>query len=141
MEHRWGTRHSLELGVRLDAGLPLPAFGWLRNASSSGAYVETNFSPPPWSRIWIELESNTLGGDDFCRIPAYVVRTDGAGVGLEWCNFAPRAILALAEPDRRARAARRVPEPRSEAPMQAPRWAAHSQSRAAPEPPSASANH
>jgi len=51
------------------------------------------------SQVWVEL--NWDRRNDSNRIAAYVVRTDQGGVGLEWCDFAPRAILALIERSRR----------------------------------------
>jgi hypothetical protein len=99
MEHRWGVRHCLDLSVRLDGRPQLLTFARLKDASSSGAYVETRTAPPMLSQVWIELDWDRR--DDSKRIAAYVVRTDQDGVGLEWCDFAPRAILALIERSRR----------------------------------------
>jgi hypothetical protein len=97
LEHRWGTRRPLDLAVRLDWRPHLLALGRLRNASASGAYVETCAAPPLMSRIHIELEWGHLRRDEPHRIPAYVVRADSAGIGLEWCAFAPIAILTMIE--------------------------------------------
>ena len=97
VEHRWGTRHVLDVLIRLDARPHLLAFARLRNASSSGAYVEVAAAPPLMTRIHIELDWESLRRDEPHRIAAYVVRDDGAGIGLEWCEFAPRPILALME--------------------------------------------
>ena len=99
MEHRWGVRHLLDVSVRLDCRPQLLTFARLRNASSSGAYVETRTALPMLGRVWIELDWEHR--DDSKRIAAYVVRTGQNGVGLEWCDFAPRAILALIERSRR----------------------------------------
>lgn len=119
MEHRWGLRHSLNLSVRLDGRPQLLTFARLKNASSSGAYIETRTAPPLLSRVWVELDWDRR--DESRRIAAYVVRTERNGVGLEWCDFAPRAILALIERlprsvarDRRSdapTAIRRLPSP------------------------------
>lgn len=95
MEHRWGIRHPLELSVRLE-GLPnLLTFARLRNVSSSGAYIETRAAPALDSRIWVELGLRSGSGEGRRRILAYVVRRDERGIGLEWSEFAPRAVLAL----------------------------------------------
>lgn len=99
MEHRWGVRHSLDLSVRLDGRPQQLTFARLKNVSCSGAYVETRTPLPTLSRVWIELDWDRR--DDSRRIAAYIVRTDQRGVGLEWCDFAPRAILALIERSRR----------------------------------------
>lgn len=97
MEHRWGVRHSLELPVRLDARPHRLAFGRLLNASSSGAYIETDAAPPLFSRVCVELEWGVFRRSEFRRVAAYVVRHDGCGIGLEWQDFAPAAILELIE--------------------------------------------
>ncbi|HEX5460932.1 MAG TPA: PilZ domain-containing protein [Steroidobacteraceae bacterium] len=99
MEHRWGVRHPLDVSVRLDGRPHLPTFARLKNASSSGAYLETRTAPPMLSQVWVELGWDRR--DDSKRIAAYVVRTDQDGIGLEWCDFAPRAIVALIERSRR----------------------------------------
>lgn len=96
MEHRWGSRHSLEIPVRLE-GLPISlAPAKLRNVSSSGAYLETKAAPALDSRVMMELECRLTGAPDSrCRVQAYVVRRDERGVGVEWCEFAPRHVLEL----------------------------------------------
>lgn len=103
MEHRWGTRHSIGLPVRLDARPRVLAFARLLNASSSGAYVETRAAPPLMACVHVELDWGSFHRDEPHRIPAYVVRTDSAGIGLEWCDFAPMAILELIEGQRLVR--------------------------------------
>jgi len=99
MEHRCGVRHLLDISVRLDGRPQLLTFARLKNASASGAYVETRVALPMLSRMWIELDWDRR--DDSKRIAACVVRTEQDGVGLEWCDFAPRAVLALIERARR----------------------------------------
>jgi len=99
MEHRWGVRHLLDVSVRLDGRPQVLTFARLKEASSSGAYIETRTAPPMLSRVWVELDWDRRDASN--RIAAYVVRTDQGGVGLEWCDFAPRAILALIERSRR----------------------------------------
>jgi hypothetical protein len=96
MEHRWGTRHPLETSVRLDARPHRLTPACLRNASSSGAYLETDAAPPLWTRICVELERGIFA-DDARRIDAFVIRRDERGIGIEWCEFGPPAILELIE--------------------------------------------
>jgi hypothetical protein len=55
MEHRWGVRHLLDVSVRLDGRPQVLTFVRLKDASSSGAYIETRAAPPMLSRIWVEL--------------------------------------------------------------------------------------
>lgn len=101
MEHRWGTRHPLDVSVRLAARPHLLAFARLRNASSSGAYLVTRAALPLMTRIHVELGWGEFRRGEPHRIPAYVVRADGVGVGLEWCDFAPMPILELVEREQR----------------------------------------
>ncbi len=96
MEHRWGVRHSLDVFVRLEGPPDSVMFARLRNVSSSGAYVETQAAPALDSRVLLELGRRPAGArDGRCRVPAYVVRRDERGIGVEWCEFAPQPILAL----------------------------------------------
>ncbi len=97
MEHRWGVRHSIELPVRLDARPNRLTFGRLLNASSSGAYIETDAAPPLFSRVCVELEWGVFHRTESRRLAAYVVRHEEGGIGLEWQEFAPAAILELIE--------------------------------------------
>ena len=97
MEHRWGKRHAIDLPVRLDARPHVLALARLSDASSSGAYLKTRAAPPPMTRVHVELKLGSFRREEPYRIPAYVVRADDTGVGLEWCEFAPAPILALIE--------------------------------------------
>ncbi|MGH8290446.1 MAG: PilZ domain-containing protein [Steroidobacteraceae bacterium] len=101
MEHRWGIRQFLDASVRFDGRPQLLTFARLKNASASGAYVETQAGLAMLSRVWVEIDWHLHCLNDSNRVAAYVVRKDEQGVGLEWCNFAPRAILALIERPRR----------------------------------------
>lgn len=135
MEHRWGTRHLLDLSVRLDGAPQILAFARLRDASSSGAYVETDATLALGARVWVELAWKAGRCDDRQRICAYVVRRDAGGAGLEWYEFAPRPILALIETTRRTqisdrreeRVARKIiaPPPAAASPLRSstrPHW-------------------
>lgn len=92
MEHRWGIRHLLDVSVRLEG---LPSFARLRNASSSGAYLETRAAPALDSRVLLELRCGLGRDGGRCRVAAYIVRRDERGIGVEWCEFAPQPVLAL----------------------------------------------
>lgn len=111
MEHRWGTRRTLSVGVKLYTRQSAPQFGRLLNASASGAYVATSDTPPIMSRVRIALGWDGLQRGGRHRIAAYVVRIDKRGIGIEWRDFAPPPVVALMQtldlP--RARTRRRVP--------------------------------
>jgi hypothetical protein len=88
MEHRWGRRASLWTAVQLRSEHE-GASGRVRDASASGAFVETRLRATPGSRIDIEFRG--------AWIAASVVRTDEDGIGLEWYEFAPAAIVETLE--------------------------------------------
>jgi hypothetical protein len=95
MEHRWGERVLLDHPARLDGRPNLIALGRLRNASLSGGYVETGAIVPLGIRLHLALEWIYWDRAEDYRVPAYVVRSDEKGLGLEWCDFAPRCIALL----------------------------------------------
>lgn len=102
MEHRWGERVPVRQTVQLACGASPPVAGVLENVSSSGAFVHTQGRGPPRGPVDVILQQGGLGGSRFVRLPAYVVREAENGVGIEWCEFAPRAIRELISRDRRA---------------------------------------
>jgi hypothetical protein len=101
MEHRWGERFALHLTVELSCTSLPPVAGSLENVSASGAFVRTVGRGPPRGPVEVMLVS--VGGRTHSvRLPAYVVRETETGVGIEWCEFAPRAVRELMIRDRRA---------------------------------------
>jgi hypothetical protein len=95
VEHRWGERTPLDVAVRINGGTSTVVRGRLQNVSLSGAFVRTSIRLPVWSQVQVELDLTRLRRSDRFRVPAYVVRATGEGVGLEWTDFAPRAVRAL----------------------------------------------
>ena len=55
MEHRWGTRVELHVPAELRTADGRSAEGFVRNASVSGAFVETGTKVPLLSRISVNL--------------------------------------------------------------------------------------
>jgi hypothetical protein len=83
MEHRWGTRVSLDIPMR-----------WARINSfvvSIGRLVNLHLR----SRIQLLLEWPLRPKHPILPITAYVARKSSAGVGLEWCDYAPYAVMQL----------------------------------------------
>lgn len=114
MEHRWGERVSVRTTVELCCGSLPPVCGYLQNLSSSGAFVRTDGPRPPRGPVSVILREDDSGRR--ARIAAYVVRETESGVGIEWCEFAPRPVRDLLIRDRsvedtRARARGRAPRP------------------------------
>ena len=95
MEHRWGKRSALDVGVRLRLGSGVVDMGRLVNASLSGAFVRTGYCLPAFTRVVVELDSGAARQSAPQRIPAYVVRVATDGLGLEWSEFAPPPLKEL----------------------------------------------
>jgi hypothetical protein len=119
MEHRWGERFAVRMTVKLSGGSSPPVTGSLENVSASGAFVRTEGRGPPRGPVAVILRQEICDRMRPVRLVAYVVRETESGVGIEWCEFAPRAIRELmirgSDADtgqsrrRPARAARRPP--------------------------------
>lgn len=97
MEHRWGERFPLNVTVRLNAGSTVVLGLRMSNVSVSGGLVDTDVLIPVFSHVVVEFELTGHSGPLKQRVPAYVVRHGRDGVGLEWQEFAPRAIVGLLE--------------------------------------------
>jgi hypothetical protein len=99
MEHRWGRRARVDMGITLHPGFGAVARGRLTNVSLSGALVRTEMRLPTFTRVVVELpsqDSNPESGDGAAAmLGAYVVRDAPDGFGLEWTEFSPPAIAAL----------------------------------------------
>jgi len=85
------VRHTVELA---SGSAPLVA-GSLENVSSSGAFVRTEGRGPPRGPVEVILPEEDSGRRRPQRVPAYVVRETANGVGIEWCEFAPRVVREL----------------------------------------------
>lgn len=109
MEHRWGERVSVRLTVELSCGASAPVAGLLENVSSSGAFVRTPGCRLRRGAVEVTLVRGGTDSKSVVRLPAYIVREGDAGVGIEWCEFAPRAVRELIARNRRAGARARLP--------------------------------
>lgn len=102
MEHRWGERVAVRMTVELSSGSSPPVAGDLENVSSSGAFVRTEGRGPPRGPVEVVLRQDTSGRGRSVRLAAHVVRESESGVGIEWSEFAPRAVRELMIRNRRA---------------------------------------
>jgi hypothetical protein len=106
MEHRWGKRVNVDLAIRI-AGRPYNVRqARLVNLNASGAYIRVCTDLRLLSRVQIALTLPQRLAQPTPVICAYIVRRDKDGVGLEWCEYGPRAVLELlrhAAPHRPAR--------------------------------------
>ena len=92
MEHRWGQRVSVNRRIRLACRPYAIGSGWLRDVSTSGAYLETKLRLPLLAQVAVELEPLA---DGVQHLTACVVRSDDKGLGIEWAELAPASIVAL----------------------------------------------
>jgi hypothetical protein len=97
MEHRWGTRLSTRIPVRLrclqspDSGCR--CLGCLENVSVSGALIRTELGISPSTHVAIETLTPTPGlpGGE---LRASVVRGGAGEMAVEWLDLASTGILA-----------------------------------------------
>jgi hypothetical protein len=98
MEHRWGTRLSTTIPVRLrclqspDTGCR--CLGCLENVSASGALIRTESGIRPSAHIAVEMLTPALGLKAR-ELPACIVRGGSRGVAVEWMDLASTGVLAV----------------------------------------------
>jgi hypothetical protein len=96
MEHRWGERFAVDLAVRV-AGRPYHVrMGRLADLSVSGAYVNMSAADLRLlSRVQIAIALPPRLAHPTSMVAAYVARLSSDGVGVEWCEHAPKPVLEL----------------------------------------------
>jgi hypothetical protein len=108
MEHRWGERFSVDLGVRIAARPFAVRTGRLVNLSLSGGAVEIAFELRALSRVRLAIVMPHRFTHATPVISAFVARRYPGWVGLEWCEFAPRPVVELLRSPEFARYERRL---------------------------------
>lgn len=96
-EHRWGQRVTLELPVTLQVGGRTLGRGVMRNASISGALIQTALELPTYTNLVVSmptLSEITAGAHE---LPAWVVRRAPGGFAVEWRDMACATIVTLLE--------------------------------------------
>ncbi len=83
------------MSVELSCGSSPAITGSIENVSSSGAFVRTEGCRPHRGPVEVILADRSTGHGHRVRLPAYVVRETATGVGIEWCEFAPRVVREL----------------------------------------------
>lgn len=89
MEHRWGTRVELSASARMMTADGL-CDGMLRNASLSGAFLETRARPALLSRV--SVRPLAPSGE---WLDGWVVRVEGHGIAVEWLDPPLHAVAVL----------------------------------------------
>jgi len=114
MEHRWGERLQVDFPVRVIAHRFSVRDGRLADLSVSGARIKADFEARMLSRIQVAIDLSLWPKHESPVLEAYVARRYKHEYGVEWCEFAPRAVGELlraivtrphAHPRRRAAAA------------------------------------
>jgi hypothetical protein len=95
MEHRWGERVQVDFPVRVIAHRFSVRDGRLADLSVSGALVKASFEARVLSRIQVALDSPLWPKHESPIVEAYVARRYRHEFGIEWCEFAPRAVTEL----------------------------------------------
>jgi PilZ domain-containing protein len=81
---RFGQRTTLEVPVRLAVDGRTLGSGTIRNASISGALIETATDLPLNTNLVVTLSPAGGKPRDMRELSACVVRVDPAGIGVEW---------------------------------------------------------
>lgn len=95
MEHRWGERMAMGIPVTVTVHSFAAHDGRLVNVSMSGALIEADFDARVLSRIRVRIRPPGPPEAPPLELTAYVVRRSSAGIGVEWCEFAPREVFAM----------------------------------------------
>ena len=95
MGHRWGQRVQAAIRVKLRGRPGAIGSGCIRDLSISGTFVETGLSLPLLTRVEIDTGSQGRASMGSRRLSGRVVRRNAIGFGVEWCEFAPKAVLTL----------------------------------------------
>ncbi len=91
MERRWGNRLVLNESVRVTRDREVLGLACLYEVSLSGALLQTPWTLPNMTRICLHMPQEWRT----TRIDAFVVRQCENGIGIEWCEFAPRCLVQL----------------------------------------------
>jgi len=92
---RFGQRRNLALPVQLGVDGRWVGHGVVRNASVSGALIETALDLPLHTNLVVTLTIPGRDGSATRDLCACVVRVDPAGVGIEWRDMASVDITDL----------------------------------------------
>jgi hypothetical protein len=95
MEHRWGQRMAVDIPIRLSLPLLSAKRGRLTNVSLSGGFIALTRDVRVLSRVQIVLPGPQHRPQEAVSVAAYVARKSADGIGVEWCEFAPAAVVEL----------------------------------------------
>jgi len=95
MEHRWGERIELDCPARLELRDGSGVEGRLRNASISGALIETGERLPWYAIVNVIVAAGTGPRRRTIELPASVVRMAPEGIAVEWRDMAVPTLMGL----------------------------------------------
>lgn len=95
MEHRWGERIKVDLPVEVAAQPLCVRPARISNLSLSGACLLADYELRALSRIEIIIVVPFKPVAEAAKITAYITRSSGSGIGVEWCDYAPPTVNEL----------------------------------------------
>jgi hypothetical protein len=95
MEHRWGERVEIDYPARLLLQDGTSVEGVVRNASISGALIDTGQGLPVFSSLSVVLAIGNGPRPRSIELPACVVRVTRSGLAVEWRDMAVPTLVAL----------------------------------------------
>lgn len=91
LEHRWGERVRVSIPVEVSARPIAGIDGRLKNLSLSGALINADFDLKLYAVIEVSIKLPPPSQHD-AVIKAQITRKLKENIGVEWCEFAPRAV-------------------------------------------------
>jgi hypothetical protein len=95
MEHRWGERVALDCLARLVLGDGSGPEGRVRNASISGAWIDTVTALPIYTPLNVRMSAGMGLRRRTVELPACVARTGPGGVAVEWRDMGEATLVDL----------------------------------------------
>lgn len=92
MEHRLGHRLPTHEEVFVSIGEATAIAAVMTDMSVSGAFVRSESRPGLFSTVWVRWHKGEGSARSRPVVPAQVVRQSSEGFGIEWADFAPRAV-------------------------------------------------
>jgi hypothetical protein len=96
MEHRLGTRHTIDLEVFLRTwGSTVSARGRLKDLSVSGAFVTTELPCQPLLHVAVQIISMAQSRRNCVPVEGLITRVAADGIGVEWDELQPELLASF----------------------------------------------
>jgi hypothetical protein len=96
MEHRWGIRNEVNKAVRLETRSGTTGRGRVTNVSISGAFIVSPLPVRLHSHVTVQFTALQHHKRNQLAVEAQVVRKEASGFAIEWYEFTPDVLRALA---------------------------------------------